>query len=152
VLAVPPVGPGKDGAGGDDGRALETGAGTHRFAFRTPSLYNVTLTGPWMHNGAYADLETVIAHHLDPAAALAAYDPAVQLPPALQNEVHLTPELAIEMMLAQVDPALGDGRALSAAELAALLAFLEALTDPAAADMADLVPEQVPSGLPVDRQ
>jgi cytochrome c peroxidase len=149
VLAVPPVGPGKGGNGGDDGRALQTGTRQQQFAFRTPSLYNVALTGPWMHNGAYADLEAVIAHHLDPAAALAAYDPVQQLPPALQNEVHLTSAL-IERMLAQLDPALGDGRSLSADEMAALLAFLEALTDPAAGNMGDLVPLEVPSGLPVD--
>jgi len=40
---------------------------------------------------------------------------------------------------------------LSDDEIADLVAFLGALTDPAAADLGHLVPERVPSGLPVDR-
>jgi cytochrome c peroxidase len=32
----------------------------HRYAFRTPSLRNVALTAPYMHNGAYPTLESVV--------------------------------------------------------------------------------------------
>ena len=44
----------------DSGRARVDHAPTHAFAFRTPSLRNVALTAPYMHNGAYATLESVV--------------------------------------------------------------------------------------------
>ena len=40
--------------------------------------------------------------------------------------------------------------ALSDAEIVDLLAFLECLTDPASTDLTALIPDAVPSGLPVD--
>lgn len=45
---------------GDEGRYRITRSAPHRFAFRTPSLRNVALTAPYMHNGAYPTLESVI--------------------------------------------------------------------------------------------
>ncbi len=44
----------------DEGRFRITRSEPHRFAFRTPSLRNVALTAPYMHNGAYPTLESVI--------------------------------------------------------------------------------------------
>ncbi|MCA0377375.1 MAG: cytochrome-c peroxidase [Gemmatimonadetes bacterium] len=44
----------------DVGRFRVTRAAPHRHAFRTPSLRNVALTAPYMHNGAYRTLEQVI--------------------------------------------------------------------------------------------
>jgi cytochrome c peroxidase len=44
----------------DEGRYRITRAEPHRYAFRTPSLRNVALTAPYMHNGAYPTLESVI--------------------------------------------------------------------------------------------
>lgn len=44
----------------DVGRFRLTRAEPHRHAFRTPSLRNVALTAPYMHNGAYPTLESVI--------------------------------------------------------------------------------------------
>ncbi len=75
-LAMPQIGPGKgDGDGSKDfGRKRETGKMADKFAFRTPSLINVEVTGPWSHAGAYTSLESVIKHHLDPASAIANYD------------------------------------------------------------------------------
>jgi len=32
----------------------------NKYAFRTPSLRNVALTAPYMHNGAYPTLESVV--------------------------------------------------------------------------------------------
>lgn len=40
------------------------------YAFRTPPLRNVRDTGPYMHDGAYATLEEVVAHYRAPAEAL----------------------------------------------------------------------------------
>lgn len=36
----------------------------NKFLFRTPSLRNVTLTAPYMHNGVLPTLEAVIAHYV----------------------------------------------------------------------------------------
>jgi cytochrome c peroxidase len=44
----------------DQGRYRLTRAAPHLHAFRTPSLRNVALTAPYMHNGAYPTLESVV--------------------------------------------------------------------------------------------
>lgn len=44
----------------DLGRFRLTRAEPHRYAFKTPSLRNVALTAPYMHNGVYRTLEAVI--------------------------------------------------------------------------------------------
>ena len=74
-VAAPQVGTGKgDEAPLDHGRGRVTGKEEDRFKFRTPSLRNIELEGPWMHNGAFANLEDTVRHHLDPEASLKAYD------------------------------------------------------------------------------
>ncbi len=44
----------------DEGRFRITRSAPHRYAFRTPSLRNVALTAPYMHNGAFPTLESVV--------------------------------------------------------------------------------------------
>ncbi len=44
----------------DIGRFRLTRAAPHRHAFRTPSIRNVALTAPYMHNGVYRTLEQVV--------------------------------------------------------------------------------------------
>jgi len=44
----------------DVGRYRIAIAAPNRYAFRTPTLRNVSLTAPYMHNGAYPTLESVI--------------------------------------------------------------------------------------------
>lgn len=150
IIAAPQVGPGKnDDYGLDYGRFLHTGNSTDKYAFRTPPLHNVALTGPWTHAGAYSTLEAVIRHHMDPEAALRTYDPTVHLPLALQNMLHIDPE-HIQEMTAHLDPKLAPVSSLTPSEITALVAFLEALTDPAAQELNHLIPSQVPSGLPVN--
>jgi len=143
-LAVPQLGPGMlDEEPLDYGRGRETGRPDDRYAFRTPPLRNVALTGPWMHNGAYTTLEGAVRHHLDTLAALDAYD-SRQLKPELQSFVHDDPiDLARVRSTAWTD---GSPVALSDDDVAALVDFLDALTDPAAGDLRGLRPESVPSG------
>jgi len=147
-MAVPQLGPGREGdAPRDYGRARVSGRAEDRYSFRTPPLRNVTLTGPWMHDGAYDDLEAAVRHHLDPAAGLAGYD-ASRLP----AEVRAAHEVPLGVLHGQI-LAVFDAAApisLSDDRIADLLAFLGALTDPAAADLEHLIPDSVPSGLPVD--
>lgn len=146
-IGVPQVGPGKgDDAPLDYGRARETGAESDLFAFRTPPLRNVSITGPWMHNGVYLTLEEAVRHHLNPAQTVADCDYGM-LSPLMQAEylgvtaVRTAALSAPSFAIPQKD--------LSDAKVAAILAFLESLTSPTARDLAFTIPDAVPSGLPV---
>jgi cytochrome c peroxidase len=145
-IAAPQVGTGKgEEAPLDYGRGRITKKEADRFQFRTPSLRNVELEGPWMHNGAYASLEATVRHHLDPAAALKSYKDD-QVEPELVGTYQ---ESANKDMLAKIDPKLAPtGDALTDAEVADLMAFLSALTDPKSLNLLHLIPDSVPSGLP----
>lgn len=141
VLGMPQIGRGKgDGADGteDFGRFRETGDPDDKYAFRTPHLLNVTETGPWGHAGGYTSLEAVVRHHLNPRQAMDNYD-INQLDPLIQTD----------RMMANTQRALDQLTALRAAgksglrdvaltdeQVAALLAFLETLTDPCLKDRA----------------
>jgi cytochrome c peroxidase len=47
----------------DLGRFTVTQFAAHRGAFKTPTLYNVALTAPYMHDGSLATLEDVVAFY-----------------------------------------------------------------------------------------
>ena len=147
--AVPQLGPGKGRQNPyiDLGRARETGNPDDRFAFRTPPLRNVALTGPWMHNGAFATLEDAVRHMADPLQSFASFDYDLS-PVEVQAETRRNP--AIDAEIAQrLDPLFAAPVELSDGEVAQILAFLDALTDPRAATLEEIVPASVPSGLPV---
>ncbi len=148
-IGVPQVGPGKASEPPRDlGRAEATGAPAERYAFRTPSLRNTAITGPWMHDGVYATLEAAVRHYLDVPAALYGYD-ASQLPLAFRDMVVTDPAMNAEI-LASLDSRLLPQLDLTDAEVDDLLAFLDALTDPSVVQRLSDVPASVPSGLPVD--
>ena len=44
----------------DAGRFAVDRVGLHRFAFKTPTLRNIALTAPYMHNGVFRTLEEVL--------------------------------------------------------------------------------------------
>ena len=146
-LAVPHVGPGKGREGPlDYGRARETGSDCDLYAFRTPPLRNVALTGPWMHNGAYASLEEAVRHQLDPLTALQGYD-VNQLAPELRESALRDPGVTRAALdCPEVHTEVVE---LTQAEFEDLIAFLNALTSPAALDLSHLIPARVPSGLEV---
>lgn len=151
VLAMPQVGPGNipTNPGSDLGRGPHSGQSTDNYAFRTPPLRNVALTGPWTHAGAYTSLEAVVRHHLNPEQALRNYNP-LQLREDLQDSF-TGDEAYLGAVLANLDPVVSAPVELTDTEVAHLLAFLNALTDPAAVEMGHLGPESVPSGLPIDK-
>ena len=127
-LGVPQIGPGKGFEEPlDYGRARESGDTRDLFAFRTPPLRDVAITGPWMHNGAFLTLEATIRHHLNPAASAAAYDLS-QLSPLVQAESSNDP--AVLLAALQVDSFQARNQALDDNEIQQLLAFLAALTSP----------------------
>ncbi len=147
-LAVPQIGDGKGREQPFDlGRARETGNDCDRYAFRTPPLRGVALSGPWMHDGAFTTLEGAIRHHLDPVSGLINYDPA-QLAVALRDTCQNQPD-TLAAILKTKSPAASEQARLSAAEMQDLLAFMDALTAPSALDLVHTVPASVPSGLPV---
>ena len=149
-LLVPQLGPGKgNGADGRDdwGRAGVTFDARDRFAFRTAPLRNVALTAPYFHSGAYASLNQVIVHHANMVEQATEYDPSQYLPPAFYSSVR--PFNPTEQ-LPNAAPILRQGLPLTPQEVGDLVAFLQALTDPAALDLEDFVPDSVPSDLPLD--
>ncbi|HSN74039.1 MAG TPA: cytochrome c peroxidase [Anaerolineae bacterium] len=101
----------------DPGRAGVSATGV-RGAFKVPTLRNVALTAPYMHNGSLATLAEVVQFYADGAGRPAGFP--------------------------FVDPLL-KGFELSAQDKADLVAFLRALTDESALPA---VPDQALSGLP----
>ena len=88
-------------------------------AFKPPTLRNVALSGPYMHNGSLATLEEVVQFYAGGAGRANGF--------------------------AHVDPLL-KGFDLTAEEKADLVAFLKALTDES---QLPVVPDVALSGLPV---
>ncbi|HKV76165.1 MAG TPA: cytochrome c peroxidase [Gemmatimonadales bacterium] len=147
-IAIPQLGPGKQADGLDHGRSGVTAVANEDFAFKAPPLRNVVLTGPWMHNGAYATLAAAIRHYSNPRLMLSEYDPT-QLPGLLEPTVKNDPTTQAALV-ATIDTRVDTTINLTNAEVARIEAFFEALTDPASVDMSALVPDSVPSGLPVN--
>ncbi len=154
AIAMPQVGPGKShGAGPEDwGRGPISGDPADNLKFRTPPLRNVELTAPFGHSGAYNTLEEVIRHHLDPVASLYAYDCAQQ--PVLPSRDDLDEEDCEVMNSEALVASIADAnelppKALKDRQVAEILAFLRALTDPDSVDLRIDVPKSVPSGLSI---
>jgi cytochrome c peroxidase len=146
-VAVAQIGPGKgDGLDGKDdfGRMRETGTAADRYAFRTPALRNVELTGPYGHDGAFADLRAFVDHYSESDIKLHAFTSA-GLEPLLQPTLLPT----ADAILATRDTLLR-GVVFPAQTIDEVTAFMLALTDPAARDLSHVVPASVPSGLSVD--
>lgn len=148
----PQVGPGKaarfQSHSRDLGRFRVTGNIKDKYAFRTPSLRNVELTGPWGHAGAYSNLEAFVYAHLNPYLALSNYD---------KSNVTLTKYDANDWKImdnANEVKAIADSITIkpviiSDGEVTDLLAFLGTLTDIKAQKGRLGIPETVPSGLEI---
>ncbi|PZR18980.1 MAG: cytochrome-c peroxidase [Flavobacterium psychrophilum] len=88
----------------DKGREVVTGFVTDRYKFKVPSLRNVALTAPYMHDGRFGSLESVLNHYSNGVRQNETLDPILN-----QNGVL--------------------GIALTQAEKDAIIAFLKTLTD-----------------------
>ncbi len=145
-VAAPQIGGGRPGFEPFDlGRAETTGNSVDRFKFRTPSLRNIELEAPYFHNGAYANLRDAVKHHLNPAYYLTHYDPN-QVEPELRSSLV---KGANRELIANLSPILQRQSRISRAELDDIMSFLSALTDPGSLNQFELVPDQLPSGLPL---
>lgn len=145
---VPQLGPGigKD-APLDLGQDPQFQGQTQRFLFHVPSLRNVELTGPYMHDGAFATLDAVVHHYNNVEQTLRNYDVS-QLDPRLRAQ-YRGDAATIDAIFAATSPIIRQPLGLSETEIHQLVAFLQSLTDPAARDMSAMIPASVPSGLPV---
>ena len=154
AIAMPQIGPGKaarfESHARDTGRMRVTGRAEDAYAFRTPPLRNIAHTAPYGHAGAYATLEAVVRHHLDPVASLRSYDPTQAIMPGFQaDDLRIMSDPAeVDAIAAANSLAPGD---LSDAQVADIIAFLETLTDPQSLRGALGIPATVPSGLSVDQ-
>ena len=104
---------GLDLVSADEGRAAITGKSSDRGKFKTPSLRNVALTAPYMHDGRFETLEEVIAHYVSGVARPDQLDPNLAKHP-------------------------GPGVPLGSDDQRALVAFLKTLTDPTLTPTANL--------------
>jgi cytochrome c peroxidase len=121
-----------------------SGRAEDRYAFRTPPLRNVVLTGPWGHDGAFTDLRGFIDHYSESDLKLRTFTDA-HLEPLLRGTMLPT----AEAILATRDTLL-DGVFFPPLVVDEVTAFMGALTDPAALDLSHVVPARVPSGLSID--
>ena len=118
VIGVPDP---EDLASPDLGRSEIAGGNAYDRAFKVPTLRNVALTAPYMHNGAFETLSEVIDFY----ALGGGRGEGLDLP-NLDDKIRPF--------------------ALTAVQKGDLIAFLHALTDESAKPE---IPESVPSGLPV---
>lgn len=145
-IGLPQLGPGMGvglGRREDFGREHATGSASDRYRFITPPLRNIELTAPYGHAGQYTGLRGIVAHYSGVRDRLSGYD-ASQLHPLLRQSVVGN----TEDLLGSVDR-LVIGVLLSENEIDAVTAYMRTLTDPAARDLRHLIPQRVPSGLPV---
>jgi len=144
AICAPQIGRGKgDGFEGtnDFGRARETDDRNERFSFRTPTLSNVSVTGPYLHSGAYDNLADVVRLHLDPQAAIERFDPS-SVPLAAAEDFERNTQEMRDFLEVSGKP-IESFRApfeYTDAQVDDLVAFLETLTDPCVLDRDCLAP------------
>ncbi len=134
--AMPQIGNGKDNGitgSNDYGCYLVTQKETDKFRFRTPSLLNVEVTGPWGHDGAYTSLEGITRHMLSPIKSARNYDPKQLKQSVATKDVRKN---TLEAIKAGVD--ITPKPKVSQTDVKNLVAFLQALTDPCVKDRACL--------------
>lgn len=150
-ILVPQFGPGRglgEERGEDFGAEDDLNNENARYTFRTPTLRNVTLTAPYMHNGAFNTLRETVLHYRDKAGSTLTFNiKQLAQAPDLSKPVTLSGDFFrrqdFQMLLVPDD--------LTDQEVDDIVAFLEALTDPQAVNRRQDIPDAVPSGLPVDK-
>lgn len=143
--AMPQFGPGKKaGASGTDdwGFGSISGYDLDRYTFRVPPLFNVELTGPYGHAGQYSDLSEMIKHYIRPDRSLRKYRIEKHV---RQSDLYALIENNQEQVLSNVDAE----TFATTTNTNKIMSFLQTLTDPASTQLDWVIPNSVPSGLPV---
>ena len=155
AIAAPQFGPGKGNPNDNDfGRENVSGSPIDRFRFRTPSLLNIAVTGPYMHTGAYETLGEVLQHYNNPDNSVDDFfddggvcqlqqfenlpDCQTLYPEAQQNSNAALNKVDDEQD--QDDPAALPNININNNERMQLAAFLQTLTDPCVESRACLAP------------
>lgn len=149
VMAVPQVGRGKGNGREDDyARANITGNDADKYKFRTPTLLNVEVTGPWGHDGAYTTLEGIVAHMVNPDKSVENYDftqldANVKVDHTIENTSY-----ALAQLNANRESGVSKHQNVNATdtEIQEIVAFLKTLTDPCVKDRTCIgkwIPENV---------
>ncbi|MCI0364290.1 MAG: hypothetical protein L0Y44_09770 [Phycisphaerales bacterium] len=136
-----------DGPGSNEDFGVEqtTGDPSLRYMFRTAPLRNLAIAPAFFHNGAFGSIQNAIKHHLNVVNSAHNYDP---------NKNNLPSDLSVgpirQVLDAGIDPLLDKPIRLTNREIKDLTDFVaEALLDERVLDFCSLVPDSVPSGLPV---
>ncbi len=70
----------------DLGLGGSTNLAADNYKFKTPSLRNLSLTAPYMHNGAFETIEAVVTHYINISASQTTY----QIPASYQSHYEQT--------------------------------------------------------------
>jgi len=161
-IAMPQLGRGKghgDELIEDLGRVAVTGDETDKYKFRTPSLVNTEVTGPWGHAGAYTSLKAVIKHHLNPKKAIENYDFSQLTQTGIQNLDSLKQNTNKAIKVLEEDQKNGldtlQYATLTEVQINQLISFITSLTDPCVLNKECLSqwipkPQQDPNGDQLD--
>jgi cytochrome c peroxidase len=155
AIAMPQIGPGAQTTGvqkqQDTGRQGVTQLASDFYKFRTPSLRNIVLTGPYGHSGAFTSLDAMIRHHLDPINSFENWDRSQVVLPS-RADLDGTDFFIMDDAVSRTSIVNANELSplpLSDSEIRDVTDFLHALTDPKMLDMRHIIPKSVPSGLPV---
>ena len=122
ALGVENNGPGVEQTGIDKGRFRVTKDLDDMYKFRTPPLRNVSLTPPYFHNGIMKNLKDTIEFHL------------------------VDKDVRNGVLVSKLLPRKAD---LNKDDINAIIEFLFTLEDDQIKNMKNIIPERVPSGLPI---
>jgi len=123
-------------SGDDLGRYHVTNEVTDKYKFRTPPLRNVTLTAPYFHDGVAETLREAVVHHLKPLDLADKYEESGAFALNIDQVNSVSSVLARRI-------------ALSDQKITALLEFLKTLEDSQSETVERVIPQSVPSGLPI---
>jgi len=100
----------------DDGRFEVTGLEADKWRYRTPSLRNVALTGPYMHDGSIATLEGVVAFYAEGGGGDPAQDPRTRYVQLTQSDQEALVAFLRTLTSSHVDALVSDARSVTIGE------------------------------------
>ena len=103
----------------DDGRYEVTGREADKWRYRTPSLRNVALTGPYMHDGSIATLEEVVAFYAEGGGGDPAQDPRTRSVRLTQSDQVALVAFLRTLTSSHVDALVSDARSVTIGERSA---------------------------------
>ena len=100
----------------DEGRYEVTGQEADKWRYRTPSLRNVALTAPYMHDGSIATLEGVVAFYAEGGGGDPAQDPRTQSLTLTQSDQDALVAFLRTLTSSHVDALVSDARSVAIGE------------------------------------